>query len=311
MIFTGTISSDGEELRNSRVLSGVPSLQHIEKIRAISDIIRVRQWYKNIIVLAPLVFARLLFSPSACTEAFIAALVFCLLSSCMYVINDIIDLEQDFQHPLKKNRPLPSKRLSRNEALIIVAIFGIFAIVLSLSFNILFWLTAFSYIILTLFYSLWLKNIFLIDIFSIGAGFILRVAAGSIVIGVVLSPWLFIATFLLALILGFSKRAAELTLPEKNSSKREVLACYDVLMLRSFAILATTCVVITYLIYAITVIDDHLFIITTIFVLYGCFRFLAFSLEKGLDPEELFKDRIFLANIILWVVSVVITLYVF
>ncbi len=286
-------------------------MQLTEKLRAISDIIRVRQWYKNVLVLAPLVFARLLFSPDAFVDAVIAALVFCLLSSCMYVINDIIDQEQDYHHPLKKNRPLPSKRLTRNEALCIVAIFGILAVILSLQFNILFWLTAVSYIILTTLYSLWLKNLFLIDIFSIGAGFILRVFAGSIVIGVVLSPWLFIATFLLALILGFSKRAAELGLSDQYSSTRKVLAFYDVLMLRSFAILATTCVVIIYLIYAITVINDHLFILTSIFVLYGCFRYLSFSLDKGCDPETLFTDRFFIANILLWVVSVVITLYAF
>lgn len=271
----------------------------------------MRQWYKNVLVLAPLVFARLLFSPDACADAVMAALVFCLLSSCMYVINDIIDQEHDFHHPLKKTRPLPSKRLTQNEALCIAAILGILAIIISSQFNILFWLTALSYIILTTLYSLWLKNIFLIDIFSIGAGFILRVFAGSIVIGVVLSPWLFIATFLLAIILGFSKRAAELTLSDQYSSRRKVLAFYDVLMLRSFAILATTCVVIIYLIYAITVINNHLFILTSIFVLYGCFRFLAFSLEKGWDPERLFTDRIFLTNILLWVLSVVITLYAF
>jgi len=190
-------------------------------------------------------------------------------------------------------------------------IIGFLALLLAVRMTPDFSLIILSYIVLNLLYSFWLKHIFIIDIFSIGIGFILRVMAGSVALGVSLSPWLFIATFLLALTLGFSKRSAELSLSNSPSEKRKVLEFYDMRILRSFAILSTTLVVIIYLIYAITVVTDHLFILTSIFVLYGCFRFLAFSLEKGLDPDELLTDRPFTLNIIIWILTVVATLYVF
>jgi len=211
----------------------------------------------------------------------------------------------------KEKRPLPSGRLTRGEALSIVMIIGFLALLLAVRMTPDFSLIILSYIVLNLLYSFWLKHIFIIDIFSIGIGFILRVMAGSVALGVSLSPWLFIATFLLALTLGFAKRAAELSLSNSLSEKRKVLEFYDVRMLRSFTVLSTTLVVIIYLIYAITVVTDHLFILTSIFVLYGCFRFLAFSLEKGLDPDELLTDRPFTLNIIIWILTVVATLYVF
>ncbi len=282
----------------------------INKILAIGDLIRVRQWYKNILVLAPLVFANLLFLPGALFQSLIAFLIFCLVSSCMYTINDIIDEEKDARHPYKRERPLPSGKISRREAQFIVAFTASLVLLLSIRMPPGFILVTLSYVVLNLLYSFWFKHLFIIDIFSIGTGFIFRVLAGSIVLGVSLSPWLFIATFLLALTLGFSKRAAELSVLEAPAEKRRVLEFYDCRMLRSFAVLSTTSVVIIYLIYAITVVADHYFILTSVFVLYGCFRFLAFSLEQGLDPDDLMKDRAFLMNIAIWIVSVVFTLYV-
>lgn len=277
--------------------------------RAILDLLRVRQYYKNLLVLSPIVFAyRIAHVPSLISVS-LAFIGFCALSSLIYILNDIVDVERDRHHPKKSKRPLPSGRISVNLAIItmVFLIMILWVILIELPFE--FTLVAVTYIVLNLMYIFWLKTVFLIDVFTIGFGFILRVLGGSLAIGVMLSPWLFTAAFLLALVLGFSKRASELDQCKDGELHRESLAIYEPLMLRAFVILSTTCAVIVYLLYATLVVQSNLFIFTTIFVLYGTFRFISMALQNGFDPDELYRDRPFVLNIGLWILAVMLTLY--
>jgi 4-hydroxybenzoate polyprenyltransferase len=276
---------------------------------AYARLLRVRQYYKNLLVLAPLLFAGILAVPEKFITALLAFATFCLLSSLVYIFNDYRDIEKDRNHPEKKTRPLVSGEISTHGAIVVSALLAIGLIPLFLILPPTFFLVSIGYVILSICYTLFLKKLALIDVFSIGAGFVLRVLAGSVALGVALSAWLFMAAFLLALVLGFSKRISELTLCGDTTSHRETLGSYDLTILRSYMLVATTSVVIVYLIYAITVIEDHLFVITSIFVLYGTFRFLSLSLKEGFDPDSMFRDTPFMVNILLWIIAVVVTLY--
>lgn len=280
------------------------------KLKTIADIIRIRQWYKNILIFAPLIFANLLFVPEQIQRAGAAFIVFCLLSSMLYIINDIRDSELDQYHPIKKNRPIPSGRITKKSAIFLLFILAVPVVILCSILPRDFSICAAIYAILIISYTFCLKEIFIVDIFAIGFGFILRVLAGSLVLGVILSPWLFTATFLIAILLGFSKRAKELITIENSSLHRKVLLKYNPTMLRGYTIITAAMVVLVYLIYTIMVVKDPYFIITTPFVLYGTFKFLAMTVDVGYDPDDMLKDWGFLLNLIIWVIIVVITLYV-
>jgi 4-hydroxybenzoate polyprenyltransferase len=167
-----------------------------------------------------------------------------------------------------------------------------------------------GYFLLNILYSIYLKHLFIIDVLTIGAFFILRVLGGAVAVKVQLSSWLFVATFILALLLGFSKRSSELSNMENAINHRKVLVQYDLVILRTFVIISATVALIVYLIYAIIVIKNQDFLLSTPFVLYGILLFLSSSLHKGSDPDDIFKDHAFVANLILWVCVVVTTLYV-
>lgn len=273
-------------------------------------LIRVRQWYKNILVFTPIVFADLLNNPDAVFSAILAFCAFCAISSSTYIFNDIRDASADACHPTKKNRPIAAGLVTKRIAVVIALAFAGAAFVICLLLPISFSYIILGYFLLNIAYSLYLKQLFIIDVLTIGASFILRVLGGSIVVNVQLSSWLFVATFILALLLGFSKRSAEISSMENAKNHRKVLAQYDVVILRVFVLIFATVALIVYLIYAIIVIKDQYFLLTTPFVLYGILRFLSFSFHRGYDPEDIFKDRAFVANLILWVGVVVMTLYV-
>ncbi len=248
--------------------------------------------------------------PEKSIDAFLAFIAFCFLSSLLYIFNDVKDIEKDRNHPIKKMRPLVTGEIGINTAFLVSVILIILIIPIFFLLPLNFFFVAISYGVLTIIYTLFLKQFVLIDVFAIGVGFILRVLAGSVALGVELSAWLFIAAFLLALVLGFSKRISEITLCSNSIAHKKTLGSYDLSILRSYVIISTSSVVIVYLIYAIMVVKDHLFVITSIFVLYGVFRFISLSMKDGLDPDTMFEDKPFMVNIVLWIIALVITLYV-
>jgi len=273
-------------------------------------LIRVRQWYKNILVFTPIVFANLLKNPDALFSAILAFCAFCTISSSTYIFNDIRDASADAYHPTKKNRPIASGLVSRRVAVAIAMVFAAAAIAICSFLPITFAFIILGYFLLNILYSLYLKHLFIIDVLTIGAFFILRVLGGAVAVKVQLSSWLFVATFILALLLGFSKRSSELSSMENAINHRKVLVQYDLVILRTFVIISATVALIVYLIYAIIVIKNQDFLLSTPFVLYGILLFLSSSLHKGSDPDDIFKDHAFVANLILWVCVVVTTLYV-
>lgn len=278
-------------------------------IKQVLQLIRVKQWYKNLLVLTPLLFGNLLFSPDALLSVIDATLVFCAVSGIIYILNDIRDKDRDSHHLKKKNRPLPSGAVSVNEAWVIAIILLIFTIIALIPMNPLFIGVIGFYVIQNLAYTFWLKNLVIVDVIVIGVGFVLRVLAGCIAADLYLSPWLFTATFLIALMLGFSKRYSEMITTESAITHRPVLGEYNSTVLQAYLILSSTAALIVYLIYAITGAHTNYFVLTIPFAVYGIFSFLAKSLISGLDPDDLLKDYAFLTNLILWFAVVVLVLY--
>jgi len=185
-------------------------------------LIRVPQWVKNLFVFVPLLFSLHLFDKDYFLTTLFAFVLFCLASSLIYVINDIIDIEADKSHPTKKKRPLPAGEISKKSAIIVVTILAVLHAILLPNFNVEFIYFVTGFIALNIFYSFWFKHIVILDVFSIAAGFSIRVLAGAVVIMVPISSWLILTTMFISLFLGVMKRHSELVLIKGD----EDLVCF-------------------------------------------------------------------------------------
>jgi 4-hydroxybenzoate polyprenyltransferase len=246
--------------------------------------------------------------------------LFCLLSSTIYIVNDIADAEADRRHPIKKRRPVASGRIKAPAAAIMALILGATGLILSFILDRQFFLIALAYVVLSLGYSFFLKHIVIIDVMSIAAGFVLRALAGAVIIEVEFSGWLLISSFLLALFLGFGKRRHELVILEGGGvDHRRILAQYTSYFLDQLIGVVTPAVVVCYLIYVISpdvqekLGTDYLYL-TTPFVIYGIFRYLYLIhlREEGGSPTwVMLTDIPILATVLLWLITAVLLLYVF
>jgi 4-hydroxybenzoate polyprenyltransferase len=287
-------------------------------IKAIIKSMRPRQWTKNVFVLAPLVFDRQLTNPTALMRSVAGMLLFCLISSCVYVLNDIMDVESDRVHPDKKHRPIASGALPIKGAYLLVAVLLLITIPLSFWLSPAYGIIALIYFGINLAYSIWLKHIPLIDVLIIAACYVLRVAAGVVLITVQrFSPWLYIVTTLFALFIGFGKRRAELSLLEGEAkSHRRVLDGYNIPLLDQLITIVSGTTVVAYSLYTFTapnVPPNHAMMLTIPFILYGIFRYLWLISVKhaGGAPEELvFTDRPLQVTILLWGLSVLVIFYI-
>jgi 4-hydroxybenzoate polyprenyltransferase len=280
---------------------------------------RPRQWTKNAVVFAAVVFDRQLslsnWTPLARSLA--AFGLFCLLSSSVYIINDLLDIEADRRHPTKRFRPIASGKLPKNVALV-AAVFLV-VITLVVSYLLSSWLAgiALLYFVVQLAYSTYLKHIPLLDVIIIAAGFVLRVGAGVVVIQVQrFSPWLYVATTLLALYIGFGKRRAELVLlPDQANSYRRVLEGYNLPLLDHLITVVSSSTIMTYSLYtfsAVNLPESHTMMLTIPFVMYGIFRYLYLIHVKqvgGVPEELLMTDRPLQIDIVLWGLTVLILFY--
>lgn len=298
-----------------------PARSPLSVTKALLIGMRPKQWPKN-----ALLFAGLLFTldqrPGALEfgHVFAAFLLFCLLSGCVYLLNDLIDVAADRLHPKKRNRPIASGRLPEKVAL--GAVIGIVPITLAVAwfaFNPQFFAVAVAYFALTVAYTFWIKHIVIVDVMAVAAGFVLRAVAGAQVIVVASSQWLLICTGLLALFIALAKRRAEYVAAHTTAqetgnvlgSTRRILASYSLPLLdQMLTIVATSCL-LAYFLYAFQseTGQHHPYLLaTTPFVLYGLFRYLylVHVENKGDAPEEvLLKDRPMLINVVLWVVAVI------
>jgi 4-hydroxybenzoate polyprenyltransferase len=286
-------------------------------LKAIIKTMRPKQWTKNVFVLAPLVFDRQLTNLDALIRSVAGMLLFCLISSCVYILNDIMDVESDRAHPEKRKRPIASGELSIKSAVILLTVLLLITIPLSFWLSKAFGIIAVIYFLVNFAYSTWLKHIPLIDVLIVAACYVLRVAAGVVLITVQrFSPWLYIVTTLFALFIGFGKRRAELSLLESEAkSHRRVLDGYNIPLLDQLITIVSGTTVVAYSLYTFTapnVPPNHTMMLTIPFILYGIFRYLWLISVKsaGGAPEELiFTDRPLQITVLLWGISVVLIFY--
>jgi 4-hydroxybenzoate polyprenyltransferase len=279
--------------------------------------LRPRQWVKNLFVFGGLVFGQQLFTPALWT-ALAAFVVFCGLSGAIYLLNDVADRDKDRLHPDKRQRPIAAGRLPVTYALAVALalIAGGLAVAVWLSRP--FAVAALAYVLLLSAYSAWLKHVVIIDALVVALGFVLRAAAGALVIGVAISGWLLICTVLLALFLAFGKRRHEvLTLEASGAHHRPILTEYSATLLDQMIAVVTASTVTAYALYTMspeTVAKFHtpLLPATLPFVLYGIFRYLYLLYQRRLggNPSEiLVRDRPLLLNTLLWLAVVLLIIY--
>lgn len=278
---------------------------------------RPKQWAKNAIIFAALVFDRQLSNIPALLHILAGFILFCLVSSSVYLINDILDKEADKNHPKKSKRPIASGNLPVSTAIIAVGLFLIVVFPVAYFLSPTFLLIIALYFFLNLAYSIWLKHIPLIDVLVIAAGFVLRVAAGVSLIEVErFSPWLYVVTTLGALYLGFGKRRAELALlAEGANSHRKVLDGYTIPFLDQLIIIVSSTTIIAYSLYTFSAPNlpaNHAMMLTIPFVIYGVFRYLYLVQvkEEGGAPEDLlFSDRPLQLTIVFWGLAILVVFY--
>ena len=279
---------------------------------------RPGQWTKNLFVFAALVFAQRLNDADAVLKAVVAFVVFCALSSTVYLINDVLDRQQDRRHPLKMHRPIASGALSPAFACWAAGLLAVTAIGVAAVLHRQFFQMAAAYLVLLSVYSALLKHLVILDVLTIAAGFTLRAAAGAAAIAVPISHWLLMCTTLLALFIALNKRRHELTLlTEKAIDHRPILGDYTPYLLDQMISVVTASTLIAYAFYTISPetkekFGTDLLSLTIPFPLYGIFRYLylVHRRDKGGSPAELVvNDRPLLVCVALWALSVILIIY--
>ncbi len=274
--------------------------------------IRPRQWYKNSLLFVGIVFSANILNVSMWATVVLAFIYFCMLSAGEYLINDILDREWDRRHPVKCERPIASGELKVPHALlfafllVVLSLFGAY-----LTINLKFFFFSASYLLLALSYSLIFKHLIIADVIVISIGFVIRAAAGSLAINVLISPWLIICTFLLALFLALEKRWHELmTLADDAKTHRPSLSQYSTRMLEQLIGITTGALMVSYLLYTFFAGNDVM-LLTAPFAIYGLFRYLYLIHQRGsgTEPEVVFKDKAMLINLGIWgllVISIIL-----
>jgi 4-hydroxybenzoate polyprenyltransferase len=280
---------------------------------------RPKQWAKNIFLFVPLIFDEKLLQPAPLLRALIAFVLFCLISSVVYLVNDLGDIERDKLHPVKRFRPLPSGQLPPAVAKITVALLSLFCLPLSWLLSPYFAAILLVYLLQNIAYTFWLKNVVILDVMTIAAGYVLRVAAGAIAVDVArFSPWLYLFTILLSLFIALCKRRNELLILEDNANgHRAILQEYNIRFLDEMTGLVTSGAVMAYSLYTFSAPNlpsNHSMMLTIPFVIYGVFRYLylVHVKELGGEPEELFlKDRPLLFTLVISAILIFLIMYIF
>ncbi|MBN1303852.1 MAG: decaprenyl-phosphate phosphoribosyltransferase [Anaerolineales bacterium] len=286
-------------------------------LRAILKTMRPKQWAKNVFLLAAVVFDRKLTNPEAMLHTVLGVIAFSLVASVVYIVNDIADREADRQHPTKRNRPIASGRLPTPAAWAAAILLVLAAFPLAYSLSPDFAAITFFYLFFNLAYSKWLKHIVLLDILVLASFYVIRVAAGVALIDVVrFSPWIYIFTSFLALLMGTGKRRAELAQISESANSRRVLEGYTINFLDQLIALAAGTTIITYSLYTFSapnLPENHLMMLTIPFIMYGVLRYqyLLQVKDTGAAPEELvLADRPLQLDIALFGLAVLAVFYI-
>ena len=295
---------------------------------------RPYQWVKNLFIFPALIFSKHLFEPHHLFLSLAAFALFCLLSGTIYIFNDLMDVEEDRHHPVKKTRPIPSGRLPEGVAWVVFGVFSLVGLSLAFMLGMGFGLISVFYYVINILYSTRLKRVVILDVLIVSMGFVIRAAAGGLVLNVEVSPWLLVCTTLIALFLVLAKRRHERTLLDERASMlvelsiatgdearalkyRRSLDDYSTQFLDQMIAVTTACTLMAYMLYtmsddAITKFGGTKLIYTSPFVIYGIFRYLYLIHEKkegGSPTRALLGDRPLVADITLWGLSVVVILY--
>ncbi len=303
-----------------------------DKLQIISKSLRVNQWIKNLVVLTAIVFSGKLFDINLLAMSLYAFLNFCILSSTSYILNDIIDYQYDIKHPVKKNRPLASGKITIAQATFFVFILTLVSLIFALFLSVQFFFLALVFILIHFFYSLYLKKFPVIDIFTISFSFMLRTFAGEVVTGYHIPSWLLLTIFFISLFMATIKRHAELTV--QGQGTRESLYRYKGPLLDFLTYVFATATLISYATYtyverpaSITGLfswfihdyypdfDSRKWMMVTIpFVVYGIARYAQLLYEKseGERPEKIITtDKPLITTMALWGLIVIGLIYVF
>ncbi len=291
----------------------------MDTVIALLKTMRPKQWTKNVFVLTALVFDAKLFNRHYLVPAMGAFLVFCAISSAVYLVNDLADVEKDREHPTKRYRPLASGQLTPALALSAAVVLSVIALYSAYRIEHLLALVTLAYLVVMVAYSFVLKNIVIIDVLTVAAGFVLRVVAGVVVVHAQrFSPWLYLCMILGALFIAISKRRHELVLLNENANAhRSIFQEYNLALLDEMIRMVTACTAMAYSLYTFSAPNlpqNHAMMLTIPLVLYALFRYmyLVVVTGQGGEPEELlFKDRPFFVCIVLWGISAIAILYWF
>ena len=287
-------------------------------LNALLKTMRLRQWTKNGFVFFALIFDKQLFIVDSFLRTLAGFFLFCLISSAVYLLNDIADVEADRQHPEKKHRPIASGKLPLNVAT--GAAVGLIVITLPVAYYLApaLALILAVYLLINILYSSWLKHIPILDVLIISAGFVLRVAAGVTLITVVrFSPWLYVITTLFSLYIGFGKRRAEMTLLEEDASEhRKVFDGYTLPLIDQYITIVSGTTIVAYSLYTFNTPNlppnNHSMMLTIPFVVYGIFRYLQLiqtGHAAGAPDEVALKDRPLQITVLLWGLAVIAIFY--
>lgn len=293
-------------------------IMNLTTASALIKTMRPNQWTKNLIIFAGVIFAQQLSSLGSLFKTVAAFSLFCLLSSAIYIINDIKDVEKDRVHPLKSKRPIAAGELSLSFAVISTVGISSASLLLAFLLDSSFGLVALLYFALLCAYSFYLKHVVILDVLTIAIGFVLRAIAGAVVIHVAFSSWLLLCTILLALFLGLSKRRHELVLLGENAhSHRKILEEYSPYLLDQMIGVVTASTLMAYALYTmapetIQKFGTKYMILTIPFVIYGIFRYLylVHHKEQGGNPTTIMIiDKPILINVLLWALVSILVIY--
>ncbi len=277
---------------------------------------RPRQWIKNLVVFAALIFAKKLGEPALVLRAAAAFALFCATSGAVYILNDLFDADRDRRHPIKSRRPIASRALRTLPALTAAILLVTGSIMSGFALFVPFGAVLLTYVAINLVYSFWLKEVVIIDVMLIAAGFVLRAVGGGLIIDVPISHWLVMCTILLSLFLALCKRRQELDSLENADGHRTILREYSLDYIDQMINVVTPSTLVAYILYSVSPeveqnLGTHHLYLTVPFVLYGIFRYLYLVHRKGeggSPTQTLFTDRPLLVCVGLWALTVVVLL---
>jgi 4-hydroxybenzoate polyprenyltransferase len=279
---------------------------------------RLRQWPKNGFIFFGLIFDKQLFLLEPFLRTVAGFFLFCLISSAVYLFNDIADVEADRSHPEKKFRPIASGKLPIRVAWMAALVLTFIAIPAGYLLSPSFALILAAYLIINLLYSRWLKHIPVLDVMIISSGFVLRVAAGVVLIAPVerFSPWLYMITILFSLYIALGKRRAEMNLLAQDASvHRKVLDGYTIPLLDQYITIVSGMTIVAYSLYTFSapnLPENHSMMLTIPFVVYGIFRYLQLiqvGHAAGAPDEVALKDRPLQITVLVWGLAVIAVFY--